>query len=62
MKTPLVICRVKPICDLAEPLDILDLFVMHLRDRAEATRYAKQKKKDFNIKRKKMIGDSKILC
>ena len=61
MKTPLVICRVKPVCDFAEHLDILDLFVIHLR-RLRKLPAKLTEKKDFNIKRKKMIGDSKILC
>ncbi len=61
MKTPLVICRVKPLYDFAEHLDILDLFVIHLRDRGSPPAKLTEKK-DFNIKRKKMIGDSKILC
>ena len=61
MKTPLVICRVKLVCDFAECLGILDLFVIHLRGlRKLPPSY--QKKKDFNIKRKKMIGDGKIVC
>ena len=62
MKAPLVICQVKPVCDFAEHLDILQSLVTHLRGLAEDTRRTKQKKKDFNIKRKKMIGDCKILC
>jgi hypothetical protein len=58
VKTPLASCRVKPVHHFTEHCRIFDLLFIHLRRLRKLTR----EKKDFNIKRKKMIGDNIILC
>jgi hypothetical protein len=62
VKMPIPICRFKPTHHLAENCRISDLFLIHLQWTRNPPNKADHKKKHFNIKRKKMIGDGKILC